>query len=139
MPWLMFGNLTPNTSAFATDISNRTACFLDAVPASKCASGSGKQFFHYKGKRIGHVIDPRTGRPASEALSITIQTQNATAADAYSTACFVQGLDATAKLVRENQVQLTQGNEIDGPSFAIAVTETGQSGEVKLKHLGRNE
>lgn len=28
------GDLIPNTSAFATDISIRTAHFLDAVPAS---------------------------------------------------------------------------------------------------------
>lgn len=99
-------------------------------------SGSGKQFFHYKGKRIGHVIDPRNGRPAGDMLSITIQTQNATNADAYSTACFVCGLELTAALVRENEQRWKQGIEFDGPNHAIAVTEDEAGGDTKIHRFG---
>lgn len=57
-------------------------------------SGSGKQFFHHKGRRYGHVIDPRTGYPAGELLSLTAVASNATDAEACSTAYFVCGIDA---------------------------------------------
>ena len=99
-------------------------------------SGSGKQFFHYQGKRIGHVIDPRTGGPAGDALSITIQTANATDADAYSTACFVEGVTATEALVRGNRQRISLGEDILGPSYAVAVTATAGGNEVQVRELG---
>lgn len=99
-------------------------------------SGSGKQFFHYQGKRIGHVIDPRTGRPAGDALSITIQTAKATDADAYSTACFVDGIKATDGLIRRNRERLNQGQDAEGPNFAIAVSETAGGNDVLVQRLG---
>ena len=57
-------------------------------------SGSGKQYFHHRGRRYGHVIDPRTGYPAGELLALTAVAGNATDAEACSTAFFVCGLDA---------------------------------------------
>ncbi|WP_372899204.1 FAD:protein FMN transferase [Stieleria sp.] len=57
-------------------------------------SGSGKQFFHHRGRRYGHVIDPRSGYPAGELLSLTAIADNATDAEACSTAFFVCGIDA---------------------------------------------
>jgi thiamine biosynthesis lipoprotein len=57
-------------------------------------SGSGKQFFHFRGRRYGHVIDPRSGYPAGELLALTAVADNATDAEACSTGYFVQGVDA---------------------------------------------
>jgi thiamine biosynthesis lipoprotein len=57
-------------------------------------SGSGTQFFHYQGKRYGHILDPRTGWPADKVLSATVIAPTAEQADALSTALFVMGLDA---------------------------------------------
>lgn len=59
-------------------------------------SGSGKQFFHHRGRRYGHVIDPRTGYPAGELLALTAVAGNAIDAEACSTAFFVSGIDAIA-------------------------------------------
>lgn len=109
---------------------------IEVENAAIATSGSGNQFFHYQGKRIGHVIDPRNGRPAGDALSMTIQTKNATDADAYSTACFVDGIQATAALIRANRQKLHQGKEIDGPNFAIAVTQVAGGSDVEIKQLG---
>ena len=61
-------------------------------------SGSGKQFFHHQGKRFGHVIDPRTGYPAGDLLSLTVVADSATDADAAATGCFVMGWDSVMKL-----------------------------------------
>ncbi len=61
-------------------------------------SGSGKQFFHHQGKRLGHVIDPRTGWPAGEMLSLTVVCASAVDADALATGLFVMGMeDAVAR------------------------------------------
>ncbi|MCS7471235.1 FAD:protein FMN transferase [Stieleria sp. ICT_E10.1] len=57
-------------------------------------SGSGKQFFHHRGRRYGHVIDPRSGYPAGDLLALTAIADNATDAEACSTAYFVCGIDA---------------------------------------------
>jgi FAD:protein FMN transferase len=56
-------------------------------------SGSGKQFFFHEGRRYGHILDPRTGRPAEGMLSTTVLAPTAAEADALSTAMFVMGIE----------------------------------------------
>lgn len=58
-------------------------------------SGSGQQFFFHRGRRYGHVLDPRSGRPAEGVLSATVLAPDAAEADALATAFFVLGMDAT--------------------------------------------
>jgi FAD:protein FMN transferase len=68
---------------------------------SLATSGAGQQFFHLDGKRYGHILDPRTGRPAETDLkSITIVTRDAAYADALATGLYVQGLDQAIKQAR---------------------------------------
>lgn len=55
-------------------------------------SGSGTQFFHFQGQRYGHILDPRTGRPAAGVLSSTVIAPTAAEADALSTAFYVGGI-----------------------------------------------
>ncbi len=61
-------------------------------------SGSGNQFFHHRGQRYGHVIDPRTGYPGGDLLSLTVVCGTATDADACATALFVVGSAAAVEL-----------------------------------------
>jgi FAD:protein FMN transferase len=56
-------------------------------------SGSNVQFFRHAGKRYGHILDPRTGWPAEELLSVTVTAPTAAWADALSTAFFVGGVE----------------------------------------------
>lgn len=58
-------------------------------------SGAGVQFFRHEGKRYGHLLDPRTGWPAEDVLSVTVLAPTAAEADALSTAFFVLGLEKT--------------------------------------------
>lgn len=54
-------------------------------------SGSGTQFFIDRGRRLGHILDPRSGRPAEGVISATVITDSAADADALATALYVLG------------------------------------------------
>lgn len=57
----------------------------------------GKMFTDEQGTH-GHVIDPRTGRPASDAVLAAVVTESPTDADALSTALLVLGEPGLARL-----------------------------------------
>lgn len=54
-------------------------------------SGSRAQSFVHAGRRYGHILDPRSGRPAEGVLSATAIAPSAALADALSTAFYVMG------------------------------------------------
>lgn len=54
-------------------------------------SGASVQFFRYRGKRYGHILDPRSGWPAEGVFSATAIAPTAAEADALSTAFYVLG------------------------------------------------
>jgi thiamine biosynthesis lipoprotein len=58
-------------------------------------SAATYQHFEYAGKQYGHVLDPRTGRPADGVQSASCVAGTAALADALSTAMFVAGPDWT--------------------------------------------
>ncbi|MDQ6970737.1 MAG: FAD:protein FMN transferase [Mariprofundus sp.] len=66
-------------------------------------SGDYERFFIYQGKRYHHLINPQTGWPAQTAQSVTIIARNATLADAWSTAVFIQGKKGMAQQSQFNQ------------------------------------
>ena len=59
-------------------------------------SGTGRQGFFHKGKRYGHIIDPRTGWPTDHFLSTTVICDSAAQADALATAFFVMQIEDVA-------------------------------------------
>jgi thiamine biosynthesis lipoprotein len=65
-------------------------------------SGAGEQFVDVEGKRYGHVLDPRTGWPASGVISASVVTREAAVADALSTAFLVGGEDLAARYCESN-------------------------------------
>jgi thiamine biosynthesis lipoprotein len=56
-------------------------------------SGAGEQFVVVDGTRYGHVIDPRTGWPASGIVSASVIAHTAARADALSTAFLIGGIE----------------------------------------------
>jgi thiamine biosynthesis lipoprotein len=52
------------------------------------------QFIAHRCKRLGHIIDPRTGWPAHGIESATVLAPTAAEADALSTAFYIMGVDA---------------------------------------------
>jgi thiamine biosynthesis lipoprotein len=61
--------------------------------AALATSGAGEQYVDVDGVRYGHVLDPRTGWPASGVLSASVVCRRAAIADALSTAFLVGGVD----------------------------------------------
>ena len=53
------------------------------------------QHLEYNGRKLGHILDPRTGWPAEGVASATVTAPNAAAADALATAFFILGAAAT--------------------------------------------
>lgn len=53
--------------------------------------GDDEKFFMKEGRRVHHVIDPKTGRPATKSRQITVISKRGFDADAWDTASFVLG------------------------------------------------
>ncbi len=62
-------------------------------------SGNYENFVELEGKRYGHIIDPRTGKPVSRILSVTVVAPTGLASDALSTGLFVLGPDDARPVV----------------------------------------
>jgi FAD:protein FMN transferase len=60
-------------------------------------SGAGTQFFELDGRRFGHLIDPRTGWPASGVYTATAVAATAAEADALATAFYILGPAGTSE------------------------------------------
>lgn len=61
-------------------------------------SGSGTQFFVDRGRRLGHILDPRRGVPAEGVLSATVIAPTAAEADSLATAAYVLGPEGLATI-----------------------------------------
>jgi thiamine biosynthesis lipoprotein len=66
---------------------------------SLSTSGSSERHFEVGGKRYGHILDPRTGRPAEGVTQVTVMATHAYQTDALSTALFVLGPDEATELL----------------------------------------
>jgi len=67
---------------------------LGVLRLRECAlstSGSEEQFFEHQGRRYSHIIDPRSGWPASGITSVSVIAPTAAMSDALATAFFVGG------------------------------------------------
>jgi thiamine biosynthesis lipoprotein len=65
-------------------------------------SGVGEQFFTVEGRRMGHIIDPRTGWPVEGRVYAAVIAPTAALADALATAFFVGGRALAERYVKEH-------------------------------------
>lgn len=104
---------------------NRRLCGIWLHNSALATSGSGKQFFHHRGKRFGHVMDPRTGYPAGDLLSLTVVAPRAVDADAIATGLFVMGSTEAAQLA----------DRLGYPLLCVAPTD--RQDDVNIEAYGR--
>lgn len=96
---------------------NQSALFgsIEVKDRAVVTSGDYEQYFIKEGKRIHHIIDPKTGLPSYNSVSVTVIAPNATTADALCTALFVMGPNLGIKLVdQKNDVEALIIFEQDG-------------------------
>jgi thiamine biosynthesis lipoprotein len=75
---------------------DRVAAVVEVVDAGVATSG--------RYERGDHIVDPRTGRPATGLASVTVVATDLATADAYSTAILALGRDGLAWLEANPQV-----------------------------------
>lgn len=93
--------LMGRTAADSLDIASPDAGFgtvarVQAGDGVVATSGQYERFVEIGGRRYGHILDPRTGRPVERTGSVTVLAPDGTTADALATALFVLGPDMGA-------------------------------------------
>ena len=88
-------------------------------------SGAATQSFTYQGRRYGHILDPRTGWPASGVLSATVLAADAALADALSTAFYVLGAEQAMEYCDKH-----------GDLAAIIIVPGKRSGNIEAHTFG---
>jgi thiamine biosynthesis lipoprotein len=74
---------------------------LKLADQAAATSGNYRQFFQIDGGRHSHILNPATGESIEELSSVTIITQQATDADALSTAVTVMGAKKGLELIEK--------------------------------------
>ena len=68
---------------------------IEIVDGGVATSGDSRRFCVVDGKRLGHILDPRTGWPVVDApRSVTVVAENCTAAGFLATMAMLYGADA---------------------------------------------
>ena len=78
-----------------------------------CTSGAYARFAVIEGMRYSHIIDPRSGRPADAAASVTVTAKTAMTADVWATALSVLGIDGLRLLPANVEALMILGSAED--------------------------
>ncbi|MFK7742007.1 MAG: FAD:protein FMN transferase [Planctomycetota bacterium] len=75
------------------DARNAGVLTMELASGSFATTANSERGRLVDGRRLGHVLDPRTGKPARDFGSLTVWSEDPLQADALSTALFVLGPD----------------------------------------------
>lgn len=76
---------------------------LKVGTAGVSTSGDYQRYFFHDGVRYHHIIDPATGYPARDVVSVTIIANDALNADALSTLVFVLGREKGMNFIKDRE------------------------------------
>lgn len=98
---------------------------------SVSTSGNSERGIVVDGRRLGHILDPRTGEPAPDFGSVTVWTDDPLRADCLSTGLYVMGPErALAWAAAHPGVEVLVLRERDGRLEALATP--GLEGNLKV-------
>lgn len=106
---------------------NKVFAVLPIREGAVVTSGNYEKYVTFNGKRYTHIIDPKTGYPASGVISTTVFAQKAELADALATALFVMGVE----------VGINRVNQLPGVE-CIIIDEDGKiytSGNIQINKI----
>ncbi len=72
---------------------NNAFALLPVIDKAVVTSGNYEKYVIFDDKRYAHIIDPRTGYPATGIVSVTVFAPKAELADALATSVFVMGIE----------------------------------------------
>lgn len=75
--------------------------WMPVTNSAVVTSGNYEKYITFNDVLYSHIIDPRTGYPATGILSVTIFTKNAELADALATSVFVMGEEAGLNFINQ--------------------------------------
>ena len=75
--------------------------WFPVINAAVATSGNYEKFVEFDGVKYSHIIDPRTGYPATGLKSVTIFAKSAELCDALATSVFVTGLDTGIDFINQ--------------------------------------
>ena len=91
--WLVFGAERCSLWVAHPADRDRPAVHVAMRDGSLSTSAQSERFVRAGGRRIGHVLDPRTGQPLATRASVSVWAPSGSRADAFSTALLVMGHD----------------------------------------------
>lgn len=109
---------------------------IDLVLPSVTTSGNYESFFTYQGSKLAHIIDPKTGRPVEDVMSVSVLTDSAIKADGLSTGAFSQGTEeALATVEKLENTELIYIWKDASSNVEVEITKglEGQVGDNELK------
>lgn len=87
--------------------------YTTSTPTSIVTSGDYQRYMEVDGKRYGHIIDPKTGYPATYMRSVTVINEDSGWADAMSTALFCLPVDEGRQFADAHQLSAVWITEKD--------------------------
>jgi thiamine biosynthesis lipoprotein len=80
---------------------NKAFALLPVKDGAVVTSGNYEKYVTFNGIRYSHIIDPRTGYPASGMISATVFAPSAELADALATSVFVMGTETALDFINQ--------------------------------------
>ncbi len=95
----------PDSEGWEVKIQNpidasKVALTVSLKDQALSVSGGDEKFFEIGGVRYGHIMNPRTGWPVENMLSVAVLTGSGTAGDALDNVFYVQGIEQSRELLK---------------------------------------
>ena len=128
------GGALPGGHPWVVDIAHpldrdRVVMQVELRSGSLSTSGGSERDVYVNGTRVGHILDPRSGMPASFTGAVVVWHERALVADILSTALYVMGPEAGLRWAEANGV--TAGYLMAGRYGVSTATTSGFTGRLK--------